>query len=419
MFDRRHFLGASMLTAAAGLMRPQRLLAQATNDRRFLFVFATGGWDPLAVFAPLFSSRLLDMEPEAQPMQIGDFSLVDHPGRPAVRRFFERHGSRSVLLNGISTRSVNHDVCTINALTGEATGGVGDWPTLIAQAGRQRFELPEVVIGGPSFPGNYEVVATRLGSRGQLRSLMDGGFLSELSQPTEPLRGAPRSAVDRFLERRARAIAGGATGARALLATDLAESLDRSTRLDRFTGLIRNPEGEDGEAEGLRAQLDAAVALLARGAARVVTTGDDADWDTHDDNSQQTPLFQALFTDLDDLVDKLASTTGPGGAPLLRDTVVVVLSEMGRTPKFNEAMGRDHWPYTSALLIGDALAGGQTFGGYADNFSGIGVDPATGRLDTNRLGLSSKALGATLLSLAGVDYAPLLPGEAPVPGVAA
>ena len=52
---------------------------------------------------------------------------------------------------------------------------------------------------------------------------------------------------------------------------------------------------------------------------------------------------------LDDLVDR----------GLLEETLVVVLSEMGRTPKINSRAGRDHWVGTYPALF----AGGGTIPG--------------------------------------------------------
>jgi len=48
---------------------------------------------------------------------------------------------------------------------------------------------------------------------------------------------------------------------------------------------------------------------------------------------------------------------------LLESTMVVVAGEFGRTPKFNENAGRDHWANTfSVLLAGGGIAGGRIVG---------------------------------------------------------
>jgi hypothetical protein len=48
---------------------------------------------------------------------------------------------------------------------------------------------------------------------------------------------------------------------------------------------------------------------------------------------------------------------------LLDETLVVTLGEFGRTPKINNAQGRDHWGMCfSALLAGGGVRGGQVYG---------------------------------------------------------
>ena len=51
-------------------------------------------------------------------------------------------------------------------------------------------------------------------------------------------------------------------------------------------------------------------------------------------------------------------------------------------PLYNETGGRDHWPYTSVMLMGAGIRGGQSFGGFDDQFTGIGFDPNTGQAST-------------------------------------
>ena len=48
---------------------------------------------------------------------------------------------------------------------------------------------------------------------------------------------------------------------------------------------------------------------------------------------------------------------------LLNETLVVVMSEMGRTPRINANGGRDHWTHCySVLFAGAGIRGGSVFG---------------------------------------------------------
>jgi uncharacterized protein (DUF1501 family) len=53
---------------------------------------------------------------------------------------------------------------------------------------------------------------------------------------------------------------------------------------------------------------------------------------------------------------------------LLDDTLLVVMSEFGRTPRINAQAGRDHWPFAQiVLLTGAGVTGGTTYGATDDS----------------------------------------------------
>ena len=48
---------------------------------------------------------------------------------------------------------------------------------------------------------------------------------------------------------------------------------------------------------------------------------------------------------------------------MLEETLVVCMSEMGRTPRINKGAGRDHWSFCySVMLAGGGVRGGQVYG---------------------------------------------------------
>lgn len=115
-------------------------------------------------------------------------------------------------------------------------------------------------------------------------------------------------------------------------------------------------------------------------------------WDTHNNNfnilkKNKLPGFDqtmhALMTDLQE-------------RGLLDETLIVVTSEMGRTPRINANSGRDHWTNCyGSLLAGAGVRGGTVYGAsdtqaayVADNpvrpadllatiYRTLGIDPAT------------------------------------------
>ena len=80
-------------------------------------------------------------------------------------------------------------------------------------------------------------------------------------------------------------------------------------------------------------------------------------WDTHSANFITTPrLCETLDTALSALVQDLQSRG------LLQETLIVLASEFGRTPKINQNQGRDHYPVFSSVLLGGGIQGGQVYG---------------------------------------------------------
>jgi hypothetical protein len=82
-------------------------------------------------------------------------------------------------------------------------------------------------------------------------------------------------------------------------------------------------------------------------------------WDTHWDHFKACRgwLLPGLDRALSALLDDLSARS------MLDDTLIVVLSEMGRTPKINGRSGRDHWVGAySALFAGAGIRGGSVHG---------------------------------------------------------
>ena len=82
-------------------------------------------------------------------------------------------------------------------------------------------------------------------------------------------------------------------------------------------------------------------------------------WDTHQRNFPI--LRQNHLPQLDQTYSALMEDLDRRG--LLDETLVVMMGEMGRTPKINADGGRDHWTYCySVILAGAGVRGGSVYG---------------------------------------------------------
>jgi uncharacterized protein (DUF1501 family) len=111
-------------------------------------------------------------------------------------------------------------------------------------------------------------------------------------------------------------------------------------------------------------------------------------WDHHDGIksaiNSQLPSFDMAFSALIEDLDQKG---------LLDETLVVVTSEFGRTPKINRTAGRDHWP----KLFGTVMAGGGIKQG-----AYYGSPDATGS-EVEEDPVSPQDFGATIYHLLGIN----------------
>jgi len=159
--------------------------------------------------------------------------------------------------------------------------------------------------------------------------------------------------------------------------------------LDRESAMTRDRYGRGKLGTGC---------LLAR---RLIEAGSrfvtvvDTGWDTHQQIARELPdsrfAGSGKLPNLDRAYSALLTDLRERG--LLDSTLVVMLGEFGRTPKFNATAGRDHWPRAGfACLAGGGVRGGQV----------IGATDAHGEVPADRP-VSPPDLAFTLLTLLGVD----------------
>jgi uncharacterized protein (DUF1501 family) len=77
-----------------------------------------------------------------------------------------------------------------------------------------------------------------------------------------------------------------------------------------------------------------------------------------------------------ELLAGVAYTVRRAEALGLRDKLVVVLqSEMGRTPNYNAGNGKDHWSIGSAMVFGPGIKGDRVIGATDEQQFAIALDP--------------------------------------------
>lgn len=401
-FDRRAFLTLAG-GLAAGLVVPRMGTAGGTDAarRRFLFIHCRGGWDTTYVFQPSFGATGVEMEPDAVEAEINGIRFVDAESRPFVRQFMEAHGARTCVVNGIEVPSVTHERCSRIMLTGKTDGAGDDWGAALAGRSVSPLLLPYLVVSGTAFTDAYTDRVVRVGSNGQLGNLLDGNAILRSDRPVTLPSAATTSRVDAWLTERAAGLS-----AASPMAAAFARAHADQVEFQEWGDTLRlggAPSGCTTLLNDAATVLDAFEAGLTRTALVEYLGWCSEGWDTHSDNERQGLNFDELFDYLARILADLATRTAPSGAPLADEVTLVVLSEMGRSPLLLPGGGRDHWTFTSALLVGAGVRGGQVIGGYDDGGYGLGANFATGAATADGPVIQASNFGATLLALGDVD----------------
>ncbi len=405
--SRRALLAGGLSLAAATLVRSGA--ARAGGAKNLVVWWNAGGWDTTFVLDPHFGGEIAN-DPASEPATTGDIVWADAPTRPSVRTFFERYGARSVVVNGIAVDSISHDGCTRLMLTGGRTERGTDLAAIIAGETGSGLAVPYAVLSGPRYPGALGAIAS------DVNATFAGILKDEL--PTASSVGTQEARIQAWLAAEAdRDLAlREAAGVAAPRLRSWRDGLDRLAVIRGEAGALSSaPEGTIEE------QIALCVRLLEQGLSRSVMLRAPrplgAQWDTHSDNNQfQLIAWEDSFANLLELLQALEAAPGTTGT-LLDDTLVLVASDMARSPILNASAGKDHWPYTSAVLVGGGVGGGRVLGGTNDLFVGVPVDLATGAPSDAGERITTARLLAGLLQGFDIDPERWLPGAEPLAGI--
>jgi len=400
--SRRAFLGAASSVAALG---PAGFAAAGANaklakaQKRVLVVFLSGG-----------VSQLETWDPKPNTDTGGPFKAIPTsvPGThiSELLPHTAKQMHRMALVRSLNSISDDHGIGQTIMLTGRRMEPGIEYPHLGAVMAKLLGNAGEAALPGhiqilPKGGGGFgKADATFLGPKFASVALGDGKPPADLLRPanlgadSDATREAFRRKLnDRFAKSRKSA------------ATDAyAESFEQAERVVR-KGEVFDVEKENPKVADRYGRHDFGRHLLL--ARRLLEAGvtyvkvQHSNYDTHHENFdfhiEQLGEFDRPFAALlDDLADR----------GMLESTLVVVMSEMGRTPRINDRYGRDHWSKAwSVALAGCGIKGGAV----------VGKTNATGTAVADRE-VYSGHLFHTYLTAVGLDSTKeFRPNDRPVP----
>ena len=382
---RRDFLKIGAL-GLGGLALPDLFAAQEAKAKNCILIWLQGGPSHLDLF---------DLKPDA-PIEIrGEFKPAKSIDGVRISEHLPKIAARMkklALIRSLTSPEGNHDRATHYLLTGHRPSPAVAYPSMGAVCAKE-FGVGKELPAHVALPKAPEYA--------------DAGHLGAAYNPYEPA-PLPSISFDRLRRREAMvkkldalSDAVGTTPARDSF-TDQAYSILTSAKARDAFDLSKEKANDYGAHELGRGCLLAR--RLIEAGTRFVTVTDNG-WDTHDNVFKRLrDGFPGKLPGLDTAFAALIDDLDRRG--LLKETLVVVMGEFGRTPKINSAGGRDHWPRVNSIL----LAGG----GVRPNV--VGTSDAFGELPDERP-VQVEDLVATIYTLLGVNPARKLlsPGGRPLP----
>jgi uncharacterized protein (DUF1501 family) len=300
-------------------------------------------------------------------------------------------------------RSIAHDICAQRMLTGSTKTDAPDFAMIVGATHGPDLPAPYFSLGSRSFPGDLLGYSVRRGRTNQLAfAMVDDSSKADASE---------RAVIHDFLmaQSEKEKMLRGDFGRNAQKLENYQNGLTRTQGLYEKRDHLGAPFNTS---DSLQQQVESALVLLEQNVTQAVNVSTGSVFDHHDPASAPTGTYQGgqgtlnqgVWSTLTYLGEELKTRPGSqAGSKMIDETTVVVVSEMTRTPKYNGDGGKDHWPYTSALVMGAGVAPGKSVGQTDDTLVGQRISLATGQAESNGAMLESAHFAAGILQMAGID----------------
>jgi hypothetical protein len=403
---RRRFLKQCAL-AGLGLAVPLRgtqALSAAANGNEpyagpYYIVFnASGGWDTTYLMDPKGINGMNRLYQEGDILTRGAHKFAPtakhKQGGLSNEDFYAEFGDELLALNGLDYSVNNHSPGARYMATGKLDSlAYPTFAALVAACQGPACPLAFLTFGNYSATGNL-VAMSRVPYMTSLRRLAnaDGVEGSERSPYHD------RFALDR-IERALQEQTDARTTQPRLPRAEHAENMlfaaqVNSRALERVTPHIPSTLPK----ERLAQQADIALAAFKAGVC-VSANLSIGQFDSHANNDpDQMRLIPEFLAGIQYTVRR-AEHLG------IRDQLVVIVqSEMGRTPNYNNGNGKDHWSIGSILFLGRGIKGNRVLGATDEKLFQVPIDPQTMRLDKDKgIRVRPEHIHTALRELAGIS----------------
>lgn len=399
--ERRQFLKLAGL-AGIGIAMPSvthRASAQAGVDDApyagpyYLVFNASGGWDTTYLMDPKGVNGINRLYTEGGIPTAGNLTFAPNAANITAgmsnEDFFAKYYPELLVINGIDISVNNHSPCSRYVATGKLDSlAFPTFAALVAACKGPMQPLSFLTFGNYSATGNLVSQAripylNRLADLAEMDDTNFGPFQNDYA--TQQIEAALAA---RRMERAASPQLPRVERAQSMLYT---AQLSASS-LKRIQQYIpaSTPDGR------LERQVEIAMASFAAGVS-VSANLSIGQFDSHASNDpDQMNLIPEFLAGIDYAMERAAALG-------IRDELVVIIqSEMGRTPYYNGDDGKDHWSIGSVMVMGKGVVGNRVVGATDDGQMPYTVNPATVALDDAGIRMRPEHFHTALRELAGI-----------------
>ncbi|EYF05301.1 DUF1501 domain-containing protein [Chondromyces apiculatus] len=400
--DRRDFLKlastAGLGVAVGGQFSGQAKAADPYSGPLWLFIHASGGWDPTSFCDPKGTTNLDSPDRMNNYLQADirdDAGNIKYAPVADNETFFPKWRDKLLVVNGIDTGTNSHEAGVRTTWCGTLSEGRPSLAALLAGVYAPTQAMAFISNGGYDYTGNV-VSLTRV---------PDTGTLGRIAYPNRINPG----------DENTRLFHTDATMQRIATARDERHQVKlsqqhlprlRQSMSTLYTSRLGQNElkqliqylPEDFYDNGIARQAQVAIAAYKAGicvSANLSTGG----FDTHGQHDQNHfPSLSRIWTGVNQLME-FAEEQG------VADKIYVVIgSDFGRTPGYNSGNGKDHWNITSMMMMGPNIQGNRVIGSTTDRHAAINVDPTTlAPVESGGVRLTPGHVHKALRKLGGID----------------
>lgn len=412
---RRDFLIQSGLSAGlVGLMPAGSLWGMTSPDYTgplVVVVQASGGWDVTSFCDPKMNvPNELEINHWANGNETQQVGNIRYAPWASNETFFQKYHDRMLVINGIDAQTNSHDVGMRHNFSGRLSAGYPALQALVARIYAADMSVSWLNNGG--YAETAELIRySRMGGQPELIHELaypnripgeNNGASWLLTEDWNAIQSAQRERMNALQNKP------GLLPWQKKLRDIHYSARENADSLKAFADLLPNEEVEIlDDRVAMKSQSHVALLAFKSGVAMTADLSPAGfPGEGFDSHHEHDGTHEPILGGLTDGVDYLWETAEEMG---LADRLTVILSsDFGRTPHYNEGNGKDHWPIGSAIFMQKNAAWGNRVVGLTDEgHNAIKLNPATLQPDENGTFIYPKHVMAAARRLTGIDDHPI------------